>query len=178
MSFLGDVDNVLALHTTLEKYFVDMYQLGPASVEAVRRGDVGLGFDTAFVFTEVNADVFVYVPDAESSWGYRRAETNTDHVGKLVITKAIGYLSDDTENDYQVLTGDYKAKEGSIDERLVLMRAIRTSGSATADLQRYPGAKNQDVFLQMIDLDKGKYGENYKVSLFLHVSALKFNLMI
>ena len=55
-----------------------MYQLGPASVSAVRRGEIGLGFDASFVFSEVNADVFVFVPDKESSWGYRRVETNTD----------------------------------------------------------------------------------------------------
>ena len=55
-----------------------MYRLGPASVEAVRRGEVGLGFDAAFVFTEVNADVFVYVPERDSPWGFRRIETNTD----------------------------------------------------------------------------------------------------
>ena len=30
--------------------------------------------------------------------------------------------------------------------------------------------KNNDVFMQMIDLDKGVYGEMYKASLFLHVS--------
>lgn len=47
-------------------------------MEAVRRGEVGLGFDATFVFTEVNADVNVYVPDRNSVWGYRRAETNTD----------------------------------------------------------------------------------------------------
>ena len=42
------------------------YQCGPCSVEAVRRGDVGLGYDGAFVFSEVNADVFVYVEDTKS----------------------------------------------------------------------------------------------------------------
>ena len=47
-------------------------------MEAVRRGEVGLGFDASFVYAEVNADVFVFVPDKDSDWGYRRAETNTD----------------------------------------------------------------------------------------------------
>ena len=56
----------------------DNYQLGPAAVEAVRRGEVGLGYDVTFVFSEVNADVFVYVPDPKSVWGFRLAETNTE----------------------------------------------------------------------------------------------------
>lgn len=55
-----------------------LHQLGPTSVEAVRRGDVGIGYDTTFVFTEVNADVFVYLRDKESPWGYRVIDTNID----------------------------------------------------------------------------------------------------
>lgn len=55
-----------------------VYQCGPASVEAVRRGEVGFGYDVDFVFTEVNADVLVFVADKLSSWGFRIAETNTD----------------------------------------------------------------------------------------------------
>ena len=47
-------------------------------MEAVRRGEVGLGYDVTFVFSEVNADVFVYVPDPKSVWGFRLAETNTE----------------------------------------------------------------------------------------------------
>lgn len=54
-----------------------MYQCGPTSVEAVRKGEVGLGFDTTFVFSEVNADVFAYLEDKNSVWGYRISETNT-----------------------------------------------------------------------------------------------------
>lgn len=62
----------------IRKCLIGLYQCGPASVEAVRRGEVGLRFDSAFVFTEVNADVFAYVPDKTALWGYRVAETNTD----------------------------------------------------------------------------------------------------
>ena len=35
----------------------DKMQLGPAPVEAVRRGDLGMGYDVDFVYSEVNADV-------------------------------------------------------------------------------------------------------------------------
>ena len=54
----------------------DIYQLGPASVEAVKRGEVGLGFDVPFVFAEVNADVCRYIEDPYSSWGFSKCETN------------------------------------------------------------------------------------------------------
>ena len=55
----------------------DRYQCGPAPVEAVKRGDVGVGYDSAFAFAEVNADVFVYVVDKKSEWGFKLAQTNT-----------------------------------------------------------------------------------------------------
>jgi hypothetical protein len=81
-----------------------LYQLGPAPVAAVRNGEVrrltlslgirslqvGLGYDTAFVFTEVNADVVVYVQDPSSAWGFRRTDRNMVHVGQRLVTKAIG----------------------------------------------------------------------------------------
>ena len=51
--------------------------MGPAPVEAVKRGDVGVGYDSAFAFAEVNADVFVYVVDKKSEWGFKLAQTNT-----------------------------------------------------------------------------------------------------
>ena len=59
----------------------NVYQVGPTSVEAVRLGEVGLGYDTAFVFTEVNADVLVFVQDPRSSWGFRKIDQDTTHIG-------------------------------------------------------------------------------------------------
>ena len=35
-----------------------MMQLGPASVEAVRKGELGLGYDVDFVFAEV---IYIYI---------------------------------------------------------------------------------------------------------------------
>ena len=56
--------------------FVDRYQCGPAPVEAIRRGEVGLGFDVPFVFAEVNADVCHFMEDPKSPWGFSRIKTN------------------------------------------------------------------------------------------------------
>ena len=56
---------------------------------------VGIGFDTAFVFTEVNADVVVYVKDPASSWGFRKS----DHFD--LIGRSDGYVcacADDNVN--------------------------------------------------------------------------------
>ena len=81
------------------------------------------------------------------------------------------YQSDDLETDYENITENYKAREGSLSERLTYMRALRHANT-TANM--YPGLKNNDVFLQIIDLDKGIYGQPFLVSLFLHVSSHRF----
>eukprot|EP00094_Tigriopus_californicus_P012932 TCALIF_12504-PA protein Name:"Similar to Hemocyte protein-glutamine gamma-glutamyltransferase (Tachypleus tridentatus)" AED:0.06 eAED:0.06 QI:229/0.77/0.6/1/0.55/0.5/10/109/752 len=132
------------------------YRCGPAPVEAVRRGQVGLSYDVTFVFAEVNADLFVYVPDPKS----------------LIITKSLGYLSETNDDDYDTRTEAYKYREGSMSERLSVMGAVRSVGG-NALHHRYPGPAHQDVFLQMIDLDQGVYGEPYKASLFLHNQSSK-----
>ena len=138
-------------------------------MEAVKRGDVGVGYDSAFAFAEVNADVFVYVVDKKSEWGFKLAQTNTTHVGRLLVTKSIGILLDDQEDDYDIITDNYKAEEGSLAERKATIKALRQSGGLWAS-NRFPASLSQDMFYQMTDLDKGIYGRPYNVSLFLHVS--------
>ena len=148
------------------------YQLGPTSVEAVRKGEVGLSYDTAFVFTEVNADVMVFVKDETSSLGFKRTDTNTTHIGRLLLTKAVGIYSDNHRGkDWEDITGLYKNKEGTLSERLSVMNAIRGCGKSCLSLYDFPSSSQQDMFLQIVDLDKGVYGQPYKVSVFLHNQA-------
>ena len=83
-------------------------------------------------------------------------------------------MSDDLETDYENITETYKAREGSLNERLTYMKALRHAN--TIDVNRYPGMRNNDVFLQMIDLDKGIYGQPFLVSLFLHVRNIHLSI--
>lgn len=145
-------------------------QCGPASIEAVRRGDLGLGYDVDFVYSEVNADIHTYLMDPTSEFGFRITDTNTSEVGKLVVTKSIGYMSDELETDYENITENYKAREGSLNERLTYMKALKHANPT--GLYQYQGRTSSDVFFQMIDLDKGIYGQPFLVSLFIHVSKL------
>ena len=82
-------------------------------------------------------------------------------------------MSDDLETDYENITDNYKPREGTLNERLTYMKALR---HANVDLHKYSGKKNSDVFLQMIDLDKGIYGQPFLVSLFIHVSYVLSSL--
>ena len=66
------------------------------------------GYDVDFVFAEVNADIHTYLADPTNDIGFRISETNTSQVGKLIVTKAIGYMSDELETDYENITETYK----------------------------------------------------------------------
>ena len=66
-----------AVDATPQESSGGLYQCGPASLAAVRRGEVQHGFDTVFVFSMTNADVCHFVADPASSWGYSRAKINT-----------------------------------------------------------------------------------------------------
>lgn len=50
--------------------------MGPASVEAVRRGQVGFDFDCPFVFSEVNADIIKWTRDETVEGGWRKAASD------------------------------------------------------------------------------------------------------
>lgn len=56
--------------------FSAIYRCGPASLEAVRRGEVGFSYDTPFVFSEVNADVCHFQEDETSDWGFSPLRIN------------------------------------------------------------------------------------------------------
>ena len=50
--------------------------------------------------------------------------------GQLIVTKSVGYLSDDSDNDYADITDTYKHLEGSVEERSAMMKAARATGGA------------------------------------------------
>jgi len=81
-----------------------------------------------------------------------------------MVTKGIGYLSEETDGDYERVTHLYKDQEGTRDRKLLL----RTHKSSSIQLSK-PNSKG-DLFFEMVDLDKGMFGKDYNISLFLHVS--------
>ena len=47
-------------------------QCGPCPIEAVKKGEIGIGYDTPFVYAEVNADV---VNHTRTSYGrFKKAD--------------------------------------------------------------------------------------------------------
>lgn len=82
-----------------------VFQCGPASVAAVREGDVNLDFDMPFIFAEVNADRITWIYDAYNNTQKRNA-SDTHSIGRYISTKAVG------SNSRVDITEKYKYPEG------------------------------------------------------------------
>ncbi|XP_035710698.1 annulin isoform X2 [Folsomia candida] len=100
----------------------EMYQCGPASVLAVRRGEIKRPFDGTFVFSEVNADK-VYWHFRGPNRPLKLLGTKQDVIGMLISTKAVGKFDRDD------ITHTYKYPEKSSKEREAMLNALRTSES-------------------------------------------------
>ncbi|XP_048354860.1 protein-glutamine gamma-glutamyltransferase E-like isoform X1 [Sphaerodactylus townsendi] len=109
-----------------------LFQCGPASLVAIKEGDVDLRYDCPFVFAEVNADRVTWTYNT-STGVKKRLYTETKSIGQSTSTKAVGsYARVD-------VTDEYKYTEGSAKERNVFEKArsklnINTLSSTSAYL--------------------------------------------
>ncbi|KAK7114384.1 annulin-like isoform X2 [Littorina saxatilis] len=112
-----------------------MFQCGPCPVAAVKRGEINVGYDTAFVFSEVNAEVVNWVcdPDEEIK---THSSIKRDYVGNQLSTKTpdgkahlkkLSYFHQDDPSLRLDLTDTYKFDEGTPEEREAVRRAVRFS---------------------------------------------------
>lgn len=83
-----------------------VFRCGPASVNAVKNGEVYLPYDTGFVFAEVNGDrVYWDVDDDDGSM--KATYVDTHSIGKFISTKEPG------EGRHRLdVTSGYKHPEG------------------------------------------------------------------
>nr|XP_055172798.1 protein-glutamine gamma-glutamyltransferase 5 isoform X1 [Nyctereutes procyonoides] len=93
-----------------------LYCCGPASVRAIKEGEVDLNYDTAFAFSMVNADCMSWLVYGGKEQKIHR-ETNT--VGNFISTKSI------QSNERDDITENYKYIEGSPQERQVFLKALQ-----------------------------------------------------
>ncbi|XP_075952497.1 protein-glutamine gamma-glutamyltransferase 2-like [Anarhichas minor] len=112
----GKYDGWQVLDPTPQEKSSGVYCCGPAPVTAIRSGQTDLKYDIPFVFAEVNADRNDWLVKADGSKVIIFSDTS--NIGQNISTKTVG--SDKRNN----ITLNYKPREGSIDERLVVLRAI------------------------------------------------------
>ncbi|XP_030740366.1 protein-glutamine gamma-glutamyltransferase Z [Echinops telfairi] len=140
-----------------------MFCCGPASVKAIRDGEVHLAYDTPFVFAEVNADEVIWL------FGDGQAQEilahNTSSIGKEISTKLVG--SDQRQN----ITSTYKYPEGSREERSVFMKASwrmlgsRRASSPFLDLLGSGGMEGQPAQLQLHLARTPQWGQDLLLTL-------------
>ena len=109
-------------------------------------------YDTAFVISEVNADIHMHVqkPDGE----FRLARSNTRKVGKVMMTKAVG-----SAEGVDVIS-NYKHTEGTVEERVTLDSGCTKQGTL-----------QDDVTVDIVVFDDVMIGKDLRAKLVLTSSA-------
>ncbi|XP_038187650.1 protein-glutamine gamma-glutamyltransferase 5 isoform X3 [Arvicola amphibius] len=93
-----------------------LYCCGPASVKAIKEGEVDLNYDTPFAFSMVNADCMSWLVYGGKE---QKLHRDTATVGNFISTKSI--QSDERDD----VTESYKYEEGSLQERQVFLKALQ-----------------------------------------------------
>ena len=71
-----------------------------------------------------------FTEDPNSSWGFTRTNGNSYHVGRRIVTKAVGHHDLFGQTDAEDITPMYKMPERDSAERLALMNAVRRNDRA------------------------------------------------
>ena len=78
----------------------------------------------------MNSDIVNFREDPNSSWGFTRTNGNSYHVGRRIVTKAVGHHDLVGQTDAEDITPLYKMTERDSAERIALMNAVRINERA------------------------------------------------
>lgn len=131
------------------------FKCGPASVTAVKNGDIRAPYDTAFVYSEVNADK-VYWRYYGISQPMKLLRKDTEAIGKLICTKAAGKW--EQEN----ITDNYKYPEKSTEERITMHKALKQNNSIFS--RYYLNEDFNEIKFDFELVDDIIVGENFRVA--------------
>ncbi|CAG5897152.1 unnamed protein product [Menidia menidia] len=106
-----------AVDSTPQETSQGTFRCGPASVNAIRSGQVFLKHDTPFVFAEVNSDKIYWQKNLDGT--FKQIHSEKKAVGHCISTKAVG---SETRED---ITHLYKHQEESEEERIAVETASR-----------------------------------------------------
>ncbi|XP_043510721.1 annulin isoform X2 [Frieseomelitta varia] len=111
-----------AIDATPQELSEDAYRCGPASVAAVKKGEVLRPYDNAFLFAEVNADKVFWRYNGPTQ-PLKLIRKDVYGIGQLISTKAVGRWARED------ITHTYKYPEKSEEERAAMLKALRQSQS-------------------------------------------------
>ncbi|XP_042224998.1 annulin-like isoform X2 [Homarus americanus] len=154
-----DYNGWQAIDATPQEESDGQYRCGPASLVAIKKGEIHRSYDVPFVFAEVNADKLF--------WKYRGScqpmkllGKKTDGIGQFLSTKAVGrYIRDD-------VTHLYKYAEESEEERNVMRDALRRCENVFA--RYYLNEEIEDVEFDFQMNDDIVIGQPFTSSVVVH----------
>ena len=155
-------DGWQALDATPQEMSDGLYQAGPSSLKAIKAGAVYLPYDARFIFAEVNADRVYWHENEDGDYEIKKIDKT--HVGKMVVTKAVG------SNKPAYITDLYKHKEGSQEERHQTRLAV-TFGTEP-DLYEYTEQQEEIDMKFDCDFDYIVIGEPVHYNLELKLNNL------
>ncbi|KAI4882190.1 hypothetical protein NFI96_024771 [Prochilodus magdalenae] len=126
-----------AVDSTPQETSQGTFRCGPASIAAIRSGQVYMRYDTPFVFAEVNSDKIYWQRNLDGTFSQIHSEKNV--VGRCISTKAVG---SDQRSD---ITHLYKHPEGSEEERI----AVETACSYGSKPDVYSSPVAEDVSVEV-----------------------------
>ncbi|XP_072370766.1 protein-glutamine gamma-glutamyltransferase 2-like isoform X2 [Scyliorhinus torazame] len=118
-------DGWQAVDATPQEESDGTYCCGPASVNAIKEGEVEMKYDVPFVFAEVNAHCvnWLIFENGEKM----KIDVDESRVGHKISTKSCG--TDERED----ITSNYKYPDGSVQEADIFEKANRTQNIPIAD---------------------------------------------
>jgi len=128
-----------AIDATPQERSQGLFQMGPASLRAIKEGEIDMLYDTGFCLAEVNADSIYWEKNKDSD-DWEAIYRNKTLVGKRISTKAVG-----SQEEHEI-TEDYKFREGSVLERASVKNALIKSKNPAARSTR------KDIELEVVPL--------------------------
>ncbi|XP_061895467.1 protein-glutamine gamma-glutamyltransferase K-like [Entelurus aequoreus] len=149
-----------AVDATPQETSQGTFRCGPASLAAIRTGQVFLKHDSPFVFAEVNSDKIYWQRNLDGTFSKIHSEKKV--VGHLISTKAVG---SDERSD---ITHLYKHPEGTEAERIAVETACRYGSKSDA----YSSPTAEDVTIAVaMDGDGPKMGRDAELTITLRNSS-------
>ncbi|KAK9506650.1 hypothetical protein O3M35_008545 [Rhynocoris fuscipes] len=139
---------------------------GPAPLEAIKRGEVGLEHDVPYMIAAVNADVIDWLEDDKELLGFKKIRTTTDHVGYKMLTKKPHIFDPNGDRDQDDIMNQYKNPEGSKEERLTLYKAAYKCSGRSCEVFEMEKAKEvEEIKFNMNDIESVEIGKNFSIVL-------------
>ncbi|CAG2185515.1 TGM1 [Mytilus edulis] len=153
-----------AIDATPQNKSDGVYCCGPASLEAIKRGEVHMPYDTPFVFAEVNADKVNWELNEVNEFTIIGVDKRS--VGMRISTKlpkgrtgCIEHFCYDTQRED--VTRMYKHEEGSNEERTAVLQANQNSTKKGL----YTEGKQSDVEFELVDKETVPFGNDFEILL-------------